>query len=177
MYLYTPSFDFTKNHRKYRRFSCIQVLLCVLNRDESRKRVNTVCVICKRNDVSVKNTTQDRVRTQLPVATDRHHIIFGYNGNRYFPEQVKTCLFFVIVPTTRGRTRQLVCRRSSICLQIFAEGSRLRDSAITCGYRQMLHYIRIWQQLIYKTFLAYLHIISSRFAHTDTCIFYEFLLF
>ena len=93
MYLYTPSFDFTKNHRKYRRFSCIQVLLGVLNQDESRKRVNTVCVTCKRNDLSVKNTTQDRVRTQLPVATDRHHIIFGYNGNRYFSEQVFACLF------------------------------------------------------------------------------------
>ena len=93
MYLYTPSFDFTKNHRKYRRFSCIQVLLCVLNQDESRKRVNTVCITCKRNDLSVKNTTQDRVRTQLPVATDQHHTIFGHNGNRYFPEQVKTCLF------------------------------------------------------------------------------------
>ena len=32
---------------------------------------------------------------QSPKGTDRHHIIFGYNGNRYFPEQVKTCLFLL----------------------------------------------------------------------------------
>ena len=51
--------------------------------------------------------------------------------------------FFVMVPTARGRTRQLACRRSSICLQIFAEGSRLRDPAITCGYRPASHNIRI----------------------------------
>ena len=38
-------------------------------------------------------------------------------------------------------------------------------------------YSDVTQRLIYKKFLAYLHIISSRFAHTDTCIFYEFLLF
>ena len=30
---------------------------------------------------------------QSPKGTDRHHTIFGYNGERYFPEQVKTCLF------------------------------------------------------------------------------------
>ena len=30
---------------------------------------------------------------QSPKGTDRHHTIFGHNGNRYFPEQVKTCLF------------------------------------------------------------------------------------
>ena len=49
--------------------------------------------------------------------------------------------FFVMVPTARGRTRQLACRRSSICLQIFAEGSRLRDTAIPKGYRPASHNI------------------------------------
>ncbi len=116
MYLYTPSFDFIKNHRKYRRFSCIQVLLCVLNQDESRKRVNTVCVTCKRNDVSVKNTTKDRVRTQSPVATDRHHTIFGHNGNRYFPEQVFTCLFLLWCRLRGGvRGNSLAVARQFVC--------------------------------------------------------------
>ena len=137
---------------------------------------------------------------QSPKGTDRHHIIFGYNGNRYFSEQVFTCLFcygadcegtyaatclpslvnllanfcrgfpftgfgnprriatgenlsfFVMIPTARGRTRHtpyslflqdFKCRRSSICLQILAEGSRLRDTAIPCGYRPASHNIRI----------------------------------
>ena len=30
---------------------------------------------------------------QSPKGTDQHHTIFGYNGNRYFSEQVFACLF------------------------------------------------------------------------------------
>ena len=32
---------------------------------------------------------------QSPKGTDRHHTIFGYNGNRYFSEQVFACLFLL----------------------------------------------------------------------------------
>ena len=80
---------------------------------------------------------------QSPKGTDRHQTIFGYNGDRYFPEQVKTCLF-CYGSDCEGRTRQLACRRSSICLQILAEGSRLRDTAIPEGYRPASH--NIWIQ-------------------------------
>ena len=37
-----------------------------------RERVNTVRITRERNDVLVKNTRQDRVRTQSPVANEEN---------------------------------------------------------------------------------------------------------
>ena len=77
-----------------------------------------------------------RVPTNITQYLDT--TVTAISPNRFSP------VFFVMVPTARGRTRQLACRSLSICLQIFAEGSRLRDTAIPKGYRPASH--NIWIQ-------------------------------
>ncbi len=54
---------------------------------------------------------------QSPAATDRHHTILGYNGKRYFSEQVFACLFLLwyrLRGDVRGNSlavaRQFACK-------------------------------------------------------------------